>query len=37
VKEDKVFDELFRAHLREVYAKINRPVPQFLNKAIEKL
>ena len=37
VREDKVFDELFRAHLREVYVKINRPVPQFLYKTIEKL
>ncbi len=37
VKEESVFDKLFRSHLREVYARINKPVPSFIDKPIEKL
>jgi len=37
VKEENIFDELFRAHLREVYLKINKPVPQFLYEPIKKI
>ncbi|MGC8972291.1 MAG: glycoside hydrolase family 57 protein [bacterium] len=37
VKEENIFDELFRAHLREVYVKTNKPVPQFLFNSIEKI
>ncbi|MBP8638030.1 MAG: glycoside hydrolase [Dictyoglomi bacterium] len=36
VKEDKLFDELFRAHLREVYKRINKQVPNYLYNPIEK-
>ncbi|HPC77799.1 MAG TPA: glycoside hydrolase family 57 protein [bacterium] len=36
VKEDKLFDELFRAHLREVYKRINKQIPDFLYNSIEK-
>lgn len=37
VKEEKLFDELFRAHLREVYKKINKEIPGFLFEPIEKI
>ncbi|MCX7795503.1 MAG: glycoside hydrolase family 57 protein [bacterium] len=36
VKEEVIFDELFREHLKEVYIRLNRSVPDFLNKPIEK-
>ena len=36
VKENELFDELFRAHLREVYKRINKQVPNYLYNPIEK-
>jgi len=36
VKENELFDELFRAHLREVYKRINKQIPDFLYNSIEK-
>lgn len=37
VKEERLFDELFRAHLRGVYKRINKEIPDFLFKPIEKI
>ncbi|HRR91458.1 MAG TPA: glycoside hydrolase family 57 protein [bacterium] len=36
VKENELFDELFRAHLREVYKRINKQIPNYLYNPIEK-
>ncbi|MBC7319781.1 glycoside hydrolase [bacterium] len=36
VKEECIFDKLFRAHLREVYIKLNKPVPRFIDEPIKK-
>lgn len=36
IKEEGIFDELFRAHLREVYRIINKEIPDFLYEPIEK-
>lgn len=34
--QDKIFDELFRSHLRRIYELIGHPAPQALNEAIKK-
>lgn len=36
VKEESIFDRLFRAHLREVYIKLNKPIPHFIDEPIKK-
>jgi len=35
--QDKIFDELFRAHLQKIYELVGAPAPQELNEPIRKL